>query len=192
MRKRLLLMLMLTGFAITVHAQVDQQAPTEEKDLKKNFLYQWTDKKGVAHIVDSLEKVPKQYRDTAKKLTGPKKEDVDQGQQVQQESDDATGADAEEATAGEKAQWQQRMRDARQRLADAEKNYRELVQRRNELPQSWGGPASGRLDTRAEAEKLEPEINIAQREIDKARNDLEVVIPEIARKAGVPPGWLRE
>jgi hypothetical protein len=31
-----------------------------------------------------------------------------------------------------------------------------------------------------------------QSEIDAARNDLDVVIPEEARKAGVPPGWLRE
>jgi hypothetical protein len=31
-----------------------------------------------------------------------------------------------------------------------------------------------------------------QKEKDDARNEVEVVIPEAARKAGVPPGWLRE
>jgi hypothetical protein len=31
-----------------------------------------------------------------------------------------------------------------------------------------------------------------QKQIDEARNMVDVVIPEEARKAGVPPGWLRE
>jgi hypothetical protein len=31
-----------------------------------------------------------------------------------------------------------------------------------------------------------------QKEIDEARNMLDVVIPEEARRAGVPPGWLRK
>jgi hypothetical protein len=31
-----------------------------------------------------------------------------------------------------------------------------------------------------------------QKEIDDTRNRINVVIPEEARKAGIPPGWLRE
>ena|ERR1700690_1383401 len=192
MSKSLLFILMLMGFAMTVYAQADQQAQTEDKELKKSFLYQWTDAKGVVHIADGLDKVPKKYRDTAVKLGQPNKEDADQGQQVHQESGHPSGADADDADAVEKAAWQQRMTDARQRLANSEKHYRELVQRRNELLQGWGGPASGQLAERIEADKVEQEMKEVQKEIDQARNDLDVVIPEIARKAGVPSGWLRE
>ena len=42
------------------------------------------------------------------------------------------------------------------------------------------------------AQKIEEEMQQVQREIDSARNEVENVIPEQARKAGVPPGWLRE
>jgi hypothetical protein len=192
MRRSLLFILMLTGFAMTVYAQADQQAPTENEELKKSFLYQWTDAKGVVHIADGLDKVPKKYRDKAVKLRQPKKEDADQGQQVQQESGYPSGADADEADAVEKAAWQQRMRDARQRLVNSEKHYQELVQRRNELLRSWGGVAYGQRAERIEADRVEQEMKEVQKEIDEARNDLDVVIPEIARKAGVPPGWLRE
>jgi hypothetical protein len=192
MSRSLLLILMLMGFAMTVHAQADQQAATEDKELKKSFLYQWTDAKGVVHIADGLDKVPKGYRDKAIKLTQPKKEDDDQGQQVQQGSGYPSAVGSDAADSAEKAAWQQRMKDARQRLADAEKHYQELVHRRDALVQSWGGPASGRLDDRIEADKVEQEMKDVQLEIDEARNDLEVVLPEIARKAGIPPGWLRE
>lgn len=192
MLRILLLILMLMGFAMTLYAQIDQQAPTEDKAPKKSFLYQWTDKKGVVHIADGLDKVPKGYRDKATKLRQPKEEDIDQEQRVQQESRYPSGADAEAVDAGEKAAWQQRMRDARQRLADSEKRYQELVQRRNELLRSWGGPASGQIAERIEADSVEQEMKETQKDIDEARNDLDIVLPEIARKAGIPPGWLRE
>jgi uncharacterized protein YukE len=83
------------------------------------------------------------------------------------------------------------MRNAKQRLANAETQYQVLTQRRNELLQSWGGPVSGRIDTRAEADRVEQEMRDVQKEVDAARQELED-IPDQARKAGIPPGWLRE
>jgi hypothetical protein len=183
---------MLMGSAMTVYAQVDQPVKSEDKELKQSYLYQWTDEKGVVSITDDLNKVPKVYRDKALKLTQPKTEDVDQKQRVQPQSGHSSVSGSEAADAAGKAVWQQRMRGARQRLEAAEKKYHELDQRRNELLQSWGGPASGRLDTRTDADRIEQEMKGVQGEIDAARNDLDVVIPEEARKAGVPPGWLRE
>jgi len=177
---------------MTVYGQADPQAQTEDQELKKSFLYQWTDKKGIVHIADGLDKVPKGYRDRAVKLQQPEREDSDQGQQVRQPSVYPSGAASEAADAAAKAAWQQRMRAARQRLANAEKRYQTLDQRRNELLQSWGGPASGRLTERTEAETIEQEMKNVQREMDGARSDVNVVIPEQARKAGIPPGWLRE
>ena len=192
MRRMLLVILVLTGFAMTVFAQSDPQAQTQDKEHQNNYLYQWTDDRGTVHIADGLGKVPKQYREKAIKLKQPKKEDIDQDQEVQQESTFPSGAESEAADALVKREWQLRMREAKQRLDAAEKRYHELDQRRNELLRSWGGPASGRLVDSTEVEKIEQEIKDVQREIDKARNDVDVVIPEQARKAGIPPGWLRE
>jgi hypothetical protein len=191
MLKNLLLILALVGFATAVQAQTDEQAQTGDKEIKKSFLYQWTDKKGVVHIADGLDKVPKEYRDKAIKLNQPKIEDAGQGPQVQQEPAYPSGS-VGAADAAAKAEWQQRMRAARQRLARAESRYQELAQRRDELLGSWGGPASGQLAGRIEADRIEQEMKGVQKEIDAARNDLDVVIPESARKAGVPAGWLRE
>ncbi len=176
---------------MTVFAQADPQAQTEDKE-QQGYLYQWTDDKGIVHITDSLGTVPKQYRDKAIKLKQPKKEDTDQGQQVQQESTSPSGAESDSADALGKREWQQRMREAKQRLDSAEKRYHELDQRRNELLRSWGGPASGRLVDSTEVEKIEQEMKDVQIQIDEARNNIDAVIPEEARKKGIPPGWLRE
>jgi hypothetical protein len=192
MRRMLLLILVLAGFAVTVFAQADPQAQTGDREHQNNYLYQWTDDKGIVHITDGLGKVPKQYREKAIKLKQPKKEDIDQGQQVQQESIYPSGAESEAADAVVKRVWQQRMREAKQRLEAAEKRHHELDQRRNELLRSWGGPASGHLAERTEIENIDQEIRDVQREIDEARNEVDVVIPEEARKEGIPPGWLRE
>jgi hypothetical protein len=192
MLRKLLLILALTGFAMTVHAQTDTQAQTGDKEIKKSFIYQWTDEKGVVHIADGLDKVPKGYRDKAIKLNQPKNEGAGQGQQAQQPSVSPSEATSEAADASARAAWQQRMKNAKQRLVKAESRYQELAQRRDELLRSWGGPASGQLAGRVEADRIEQEMKDVQREIDEAQKDIDVVIPDDARKAGIPPGWLRE
>jgi hypothetical protein len=192
MSRGFLLILMVTVFAVTVYAQADQQAQTGDKELKKSFLYQWTDEKGGVHITDDLAKVPKDYRDKAITIQQPNMDDADQKQQVKQPSGYSSGTGSDATDAAAKAMWQQRMRAAKQRQADAEQHYQELAQQRDELLQSWGGPASGQLSGRIEADKIEQEMKSTQDEISRARNEIDVVIPEAARKAGLPPGWLRE
>ena len=190
MSRHLLLILMLMGFAMTVYAQADQQAQTADKEIKKSYLYQWSDDSGV-HISDSLEKVPMQYRDKAIKMTQEKTEGVDQGQQMQQRPVTPSGAGSEAAEAAEKAVWQQRMRQAKERLANAEMRYADLDQRRKELLRRSTVGAFGGQEV-IEAQNIEMQMKDAQQEIDNARNDVEVVIPDEARKQGIPPGWLRE
>ncbi len=186
-----LLVAALTAYAQTGGRTGEQkQAQPQEQKEKKSYLYQWTDDKGVTHITDELGKVPKKYRDKALTLESSKEGEAAQGQQKRASPSDYTRE--EEREANQKAHWQQRMREAKQRLADAEQRYRDLDQRRSELLGRWGGVASGRLQEREEAERITKEMQQVQREIDNARNQVEVVIPDEARKAGAEPGWLRE
>lgn len=179
---------------MTAFAQEDPLVQTgeEKKDVEESFLYQWTDDKGIVHITDSLGKVPKQYHDKAIKLTQPDREDVDQGGQAQQPSVYPSGAQSEGDSASQKGAWQQRMRGAKQRLADAEKRYQALDEKRNELLRNWGADAFGMRTGRIEAENIELQMKEVQKEMDEARNDIDVVIPDEARRDGIPPGWLRE
>ncbi|HET7318822.1 MAG TPA: DUF4124 domain-containing protein [Nitrospirota bacterium] len=186
MRSGLLIAVFLIMSALPAPAQTAGNA-----DEKQSYLYEWTDGKGVVHITDSLGKVPEQYRTNARRLeTSP--EEGATPNRPQQGTISPSGNTEDQREAQQKAQWQRRMIDAKQRLAAAEQRYRELEQRRATLLGQWGTPAYAPPAARIEAEKLEGDMQNVQKEIDNARNEVEVVIPEEARKAGVPPGWLRE
>lgn len=194
MRFIFFIMIVLLSAAVTVFAQADLQKRTEDKELKKNYLYQWTDEEGVVHITDGLGNIPQKYRAKAVQLESQNKGEAADEQQMRRGTTTPSGyADQEGIEEDKKAEWQDRIKDARKRLADAEQRYRALDQKRIEALEKWGGSAaSGHLEGQEEAARIEQEMKQVQKEIDDARNQVQNVIPDEARKAGVPPGWLRE
>lgn len=185
-----LLVVVMPAFAQTGQSADREQGQTKEQEEEKHFLYKWTDSKGNVHITDQLGTVPERYRSTVQKVEAPPDEETESIEQ--RSSPDAEISDNEEKEADLKETWQQRMKDAKQHLADLEKQYQALDQKRNEVLGRWGGVASGHLEDKEEAERISQEMKQVQQEIDNARNQIEVVIPDEARKAGIPPGWLRE
>ncbi len=171
----------------------DQPGSQEQKTEEEHYLYQWTDSKGVVHITDSISKVPEKYRSKAQKLESSPGTEIMENQSGQHGIVSPSGtAGNEERRNAQKEEWQNRMKAAKQKLADAEQRYRDLEQQRDLLLGSWGGPASGHLEGREEADRIQQQMQQVQGEIDDAQNQIEVVIPDEARKAGIPPGWLRE
>jgi len=191
MRTLITIVMFLMFFVPSALAQTGDQAGN--KDVKKHYLYEWTDSKGGVHITDDLGEVPERYRSKSRKIEIPKGEEVGPEQQVQGTSGSPSGVVTEQQEAASKAAWQQRIRDWKARLADAQKRYQDLDQKRLEALAQWGGPAvSGHLEGRAEADRIAQDMEEVQRDIDEAKDMVENVIPEEARRAGVPPGWLRE
>jgi hypothetical protein len=180
--------LLAAVFSIGVQARAQ-----EGSNEPKSYIYQWTDDRGGIHITDGLGNVPEQYRSTARKIEGSGKDEAGQGQQTQRVTGEPSGPGSEEAAEGRrKAEWQDRIREWKTRLTQAEERYRQLDQQRTELLMSSGGPAYGPIENKVKAEQVGQDMKEVQKQIDEARNMLDVVIPEEARKAGVPPGWLRE
>lgn len=166
----------------------------------RRFLYQWTDEQGSVHISDGIEKVPRQYRNRATRIeqgtagsAEPPQPEPERGSQEQGgfgfTLDDASAQNDEDR----KIEWQQRMYDARQRMADAEERIQNSGERLKALQEKTGYGLYGYTpEAAAEASRLEEELARAQSDLEEARNQVENVIPEEARKAGIPPGWLRE
>ncbi len=161
------------------------------KEELKRYLYEWTDGQGGVHITDDLGEVPERYRSKARTIEMPQGREVgNEGQPPGKTLSPEAATEGQETAS--KVVWQKRIRDWKNRLADAEKRYRDLDQKRLEALGSWGGVASGHLEGRVEAERIVQEMREVQLKIDEARNMIEVIIPEEARRAGIPPGWLRE
>jgi len=156
-------------------------------------LYTWTDKDGVVHVTDNLGNVPAEYRSKAQK--------IDQGTstgnvEVQSQSPVPPAAPVQGGgnDAALKAQWQSRMVDAKRRLQYAQNKYEQMYRRKSDLQAQWGSagaalPPQSVLD---EMNQLDVDMANAKAEIDKAKDQINNVIPDEARRAGIPPGWLRE
>ncbi len=193
MRALTTIFMVLMVFVPVVFAQTGDQPGS--KDVKKSYLYEWTDNKGGVHITDDLGEVPERYRSKSRKIEIPKGEEVGPEQHGQGTPEPPSGVAPEEQGEASKAAWQKRLREWKARLADAQKRYEDLDKQRLDALAKWGGlasAASGHREGRAEADRIQQEMNSVQLDIDEAKNMIENVIPEEARKAGVPPGWLRE
>jgi septal ring factor EnvC (AmiA/AmiB activator) len=100
---------------------------------------------------------------------------------------------AEKTDEDRREEWQKRVREARKQLDDAAARKAQLEQKREKLKYEWAGPDAKRTNEMIDAElsQTTAELLKVQQEIDKATDLIENVIPEEARKAGVPPGWAR-
>jgi hypothetical protein len=161
------------------------------------FLYQWTDEKGTVHITDSPDKVPKQYRSQTQSLRqSGEAAEAGQEQRVQQAAPGAAASehDAAESEADQKEAWQRRMRNAKARLDDAQNRVLSIEQQKQAIALQWGsaGAALPPQQVLDQLKQLDSDLAGTQREIADLRNEINVVIPDEARKAGIPPGWLRE
>jgi hypothetical protein len=175
----------------SVFAETDPKAASQSEEPKKHFLYEWTDNTGNLHITDALGKVPEQYRSHMRTREVKAESPANQGPDMQGRHAPSPRFDSNNEDAG-KAQWQSRLREWKQRLENAEQRHQSLEQERNALFRAWGSAALAPIENRLKAEKIEQEMKGVQKEIERAKNMIEEVIPEEARKAGVPPGWLRE
>jgi len=150
--------------------------------------YQWTDKDGTVGFADSLEKVPPQYRQSAKRLEETKGS-TKTFQRVPSSPIQSNPMPAPADQGDPYAGWQQRMTAARTELEELKKQ-REKVQkeyttlRAEFYVRSFADPEK---DAQLRAKLAELDEKIREKE-----NDITTTIPDEARRAGVPPGILSQ
>jgi len=158
-------------------------------------IFRWKDDQGMVHVTDSLDKVPEQYRSQINKYDTSRPADAGGSQQATQPSAQpgdkaSTGAGDD----GQKAALQAQLRAAKQKLAAAEGHQRSLQQRKAQLASEWGsaGAALPPQNVVDEMKQIDAELKRNDQEMAEAQRAIDVDIPDAARKAGVPPGSLRE
>jgi hypothetical protein len=168
------------------------QAP-EQRAIPDRFVYEWTDDSGVVHMTDDPGKVPKKYRDKKlKKRTEPRREGEQETSQGEATEPAPGYMDQEYGQQQRSDEWRQRYLGWKDKLQQSEKQLQSLQQRRANLIMPWGSPAVAPPAVREEIIQLDKALQDTQAEIDEARHMLEDVLPDEARKAGVPPGLQRE
>jgi hypothetical protein len=123
-------------------------------------------------------------------LEQPAKQET--GRQEQVTLQPAPQPEEETDQEAKKEEWQLKIRDWKERLANAEKRYKALEEERSTIIMTGGVMTYAPPAYRTRAAELEEEMKQVRKEIDDARNMIDIVIPDEARRAGIPPGWLRE
>jgi len=151
--------------------------------------YRWTDKNGNIGFADSLQQVPEQYRESAKRLDsssgGPSTKPLQVIPSVPQSSTAGPAVNTEETY----ATWRDRARAARSDLEQL-KLQREATQKEYE---TLRGQGYGRLFSDATAdEKYRTRLTELDQQIRQKEHELTTTLPDEARKAGVPSGVLSQ
>lgn len=196
--------LLLLGIVHTVQAQQPATPATAPKpgnnppeaaktmSFSSSGIYTWVDANGQLHITDQLEDVPAKQRAAAEErsnqgvLPGSGK-----GTYNQMSNDGAAPSTSPPTpssppeSAQQKAQWQARLKsyqtqseDAARRIAELEA---ELLRQRNILP-------PGHF---AHVEEIEAKLEQERARKVEADEMLDGGLADEARRAGVPPGWVR-
>ncbi len=88
-----------------------------------------------------------------------------------------------------KAAWKDKMSAARKLVADLEARCKNTQRERDSKARAR--LTLGRPMDRAQADKSEKDLAECRKQLEAARRNLNVELPEEARRNGVPPGWLR-
>ena len=153
--------------------------------------FKWIDKNGNIGYADSLQKVPPEFRESAKRLDGTKPGAASPAKPFQivpsipQSGPDVPSVKAEEAY----GLWQERVREARSELQQL-KVQRESAQKEYETLRAEFYVRSF-ADPEADA-KYRAKLADLDEQINKKEYELSVTIPDEARRAGIPPGVLSQ
>jgi hypothetical protein len=150
--------------------------------------YQWVDKNGNPGFADSIEKVPPQYRNAAKKIAKtPASKDLPDLPARPAPGPEAPTPPAPEPEVSSEAlafdfqvryqRAQSELEQLKAGLVRAQANYEELLRERN---------MRGRALDPAEEEKAGAALLELYQRIQDKKHEINTVIPDEARRAGVP------
>ena len=171
--------LLLVMFAVAVTAA---QAHAE--------FYQWTDRDGRQFYTNEKEKIPSEYRHTAKpvevhddRVTTEKKPGGGPAPAVKvDEHRDRNGR-------GE-AYWRKRAENLRRQIREQQGEY-DLVVRQERDDEARPKKQSEKSRKKTQSARTKKKAKI-EKKIARLQHELDVELPEEARKADAYPGWVRE
>ena len=154
-------------------------------------VYQWLDEKGNISFTDNPANIPEKYRQSATRLDetpSSKKPKTNIAPEAPSSNDADQGSKTLDDNGRDEQWWRARTQELRHRkeLLLAEKER--LTSRVNPL----GSLGLGSIEANEQAKESKGRLEQIKNEIETIDYDLNVLLPEEARKANAPPGWLRE
>jgi len=156
-------------------------------DVRAEF-YKWVDRNGREFITNDKEKIPAEYRGAAKPME-VRDDRVSVGKDPVAGKPAAVPEHKDKYGRGEQY-WRKRAENLRRQLRDQE-DARELLVKQERDDESKTKKRSSSSTQKAKSSR-DKKIAKIDKKIAKLRRELDVDLPEEARKADAYPGWLRE
>lgn len=153
-------------------------------------FYKWVDKDGREFVTNDREKIPPEHRNSATAVPLDEKR-VSVGQQPAASGKQSPAVREHRDRYGKgEEHWRKRASKLRRELAALQDRHDLLLkQERDEDRVRDGRPARS---SKKKKPALRKKIEQLEREITGKKRELEVDLPEEARKADAYPGWIRE
>jgi hypothetical protein len=160
--------------------------------LQAAAVFQWTDEQGNVGFTDDPDSIPEKYRQNAEQLDSkpvPKKPKTNITPALPPDTDPTGTPPMDVDDDGHDEQWwRERMQELRHRKEVLLAEKARLAEDTGML----GRLGLGNVEENQQAKETEDRIQQLDSEISQIDHELTVVVPEEARKANAPPGWLRE
>lgn len=157
-------------------------------------MYQWTTPDGTIGLTDDPGRIPDQYRHTAKPYQAPEvqppvnRPTAKAGAPAVPAPGAAAPSETEVDQNGhDRALWQTQVRDLTDQRADLVKERNELEQKFNQL-HYFGRETTEELNLQ---QAMQAQLDDLTNKINTIDHQLTASLPDEARRAGAPPGWLR-
>ena len=170
---------LLTLYMVSLLSGIASTGRADEQSL----IYQWIDEQGIAHYTDDLGLVPPEYR-----LKAEQQASQYTPQQGTFNVVPALPVTAQpNANVGEREDvWRKRINQLKLRLKSLEEQKSAVETKMRSARGKYYSVAAKQeyTDAKAENERLSNVIDLIRSEL--------TAIPEEARRAGVPPGWVQD
>ena len=152
--------------------------------------FKWIDERGVVHFTNIPSSVPQEYKDKAERRVMPTESEKSaaspqEAKQGTEESRDRYGRGRDF--------WVNWTNEARNRLMRAQDDYNRLLVEYKQAQANWDKAVStaDRTEYRNKMESLKVDMERRREDIRRAREELEIKIPQAAASAGAPLEWVR-
>lgn len=154
-------------------------------------VYRWQDDQGHVGFTDNPENIPEKYRQSATQLDGTSTRQKPQTEITPTAplSTDATENAVELDDQGRDEQWW------RARVQELHQRKKMLLAEKERLMTNidpLGNLGLGSIEANQKSKEIKDRRGQIDSEIEEIEYNLNVLLPEEAREANAPPGWLRE
>ena len=158
-------------------------------------IYRWTDQEGQRHLTNDLNEIPPSYREKAIKDLEQRKANPQGEMSIikdtpiitpKENSTEKPNSGIDRLGVNSKEYWVNRVSQTKEKLQKAKDDLAE-VNRKQIRNIELGGP--GIQKNQQDLASQEKHLN---KVISALENELNEDIPNEAREAGIPPGWLRD